>query len=460
MGRFSAIHSWCDPLAQTTPHCFWRRATPQWDVSPTPWSYVASAAEHLASWRRIWLTPETIRRYQETALLDVVRRASHETPYFRRMFQEAGLQSQDVRSLADLSLIPLSDKATLQRAGLQDRLALGASIDGCAIHETSGSTGEPLRAVRSPDEELLLFGRRLRSLVLSGLRPNSRRVHLGSVPERNVVHSAGLFKVWSIPLTTDPDETIARLENLRPDIVKGPPAAMERLVDAHADRVRALRLRSLFTGAEQLSRMARTRLETAYGCRVVDFYGSVECNLIAWECLRCGRYHTSDDSVIVEVLKDGCAAQPGEEGEVVVTVLHSHVMPIIRYRLGDVVRLSAESSDCAIGFGSFESVRGRIVDYMRFEGGQMLSPHIMMDQLEVIEGISRYVVEQTGPNAVRVKYQLLDPSAQKGVAETIRARGKAALPEGVELSAEAVEHIVLEPNRKRRFVKAYVPTGS
>jgi len=429
-------------------------------VSPRPRSYVAAAAEHLASWRRIWLAPENIRRYQEKALLDLVRRASKETPYFQRLFREAGLLSQDVRSLGDLSLIPLSDKAALQRASLQDRLALGASIDGCAIHETSGSTGEPLRTVRSPDEELLLFGRRLRSLVISGLRPNSRRVHLGSVPERNLVHSAGLFKVWSIPLTTDPDETIARLEDLRPDIIKGPPAAMEGLVEAHADRARALRLRRLFTGAEQLSRRTRTRLETAFGCRVVDFYGSVECNLIAWECLRCDRYHTSDDSLIVEVLKDGRAAQPGEEGEVVVTVLHSHVMPIIRYRLGDIVRLSAEPSDCAVGFGSFESVQGRVVDYMRFNGGQMLSPHIMMDHLEVIEGISRYVVEQTGPNAVRVKYQLLDPSAQKGVAEAIRVNAKAALPEGVELSAEAVEHIVQEPNRKRRFVKAYIRNGS
>ena len=429
-------------------------------MSPTLRGYVASAADHLASWRRIWLRPQDVRRYQERALLKLVRRAAKDTPYFQRLFREAGLQSDDIRGRADLSLIPLSDKVTLQRAGFEDRLARGTNVEGCAIHETSGSTGEPLCTARSPDEELLLFGRRLRSLVLSGLRPSSRRVHLGSAPTRNFLHSAGLFRVWSIPLTTDLDTTIAGLETLRPDIVKGPPTLIERLIDAHPDRVRALRPRRIFTGGEQLSRLTRTRLETVCGCRVVDFYGAVECNLVAWECIRCGHYHTSDDSLIVEVLKDGRPAQAGEEGEVVITVLHSHVMPVIRYRMGDIVRLPAEPPSCGIGFGSIESIQGRVVDYMRFGGGQVLSPHIMMDQIEVIEGISRYVVEQTGPNAVRVRYQLLDPSAENGVAAAICARGKDVLPEDVELSAEVVDHIVLEPKRKRRFIRPYVPNGS
>jgi phenylacetate-coenzyme A ligase PaaK-like adenylate-forming protein len=58
-------------------------------------------------------------------------------------------------------------------------------------------------------------------------------------------------------------------------------------------------------GAERLTPPLRRRIETGFNAVVRDFYGCHECNLVAWECPESGLLHTSDDSVIVEVLRDG-----------------------------------------------------------------------------------------------------------------------------------------------------------
>ena len=56
---------------------------------------------------------------------------------------------------------------------------------------------------------------------------------------------------------------------------------------------------------------------------------------MAWECPRCEGYHINADWIIVELLENGVPVPPGEEGDVVITNLHNHGMPFIRYAQGD-----------------------------------------------------------------------------------------------------------------------------
>lgn len=88
----------------------------------------------------------------------------------------------------------------------------------------------------------------------------------------------------------------------------------------------------------------------AFGKKMISEYGAAEASIIAFECPE-GNMHTTMENVLVEV----------EEGEVLITNLVADSFPIIRYKLGDCVKLS-ESRSCACGMehSIVEEVRGRV----------------------------------------------------------------------------------------------------
>ena len=361
--------------------------------------------------------------------------------------------------MSDLSRLPISDKSDFQSVDFEDRLnhaVTGGDASGLIIHETSGSTGEVLRVARSTREETLYSGRRMRAYILNGLRPWHRRTHYSSGLRRLSAHKIGLFRVSPVSLDSSPDQAIATIERSRPDVLKGPPGALELLASTHPERLRALNLRLLFGGAEQVSAKGRSLIEEAAGRPLYDLYGAIECNLIAWQCGRCGLYHTPDDSSLVEILRDGRPALPGETGDVVITALHSFHMPIIRYRVGDVARRAADTG-CGISFSSIQNIEGRIVDYLRFLDHPAISPYMIMNELDEIEPIRRYQVVQTSTSSVEIRVELAADAPRQSVLEEINRRSRLAIPPDVDIQTKPVERLVIAPAAKRRFVIALQP---
>ena len=72
---------------------------------------------------------------------------------------------------------------------------------------------------------------------------------------------------------------------------------------------------------------------------------------IAYECEAHVGHHVVGEGYIVEVLKDGRPAAPGEIGEVVVTDLNNYCLPFIRYRIGDLAEALDPNETCACGRG-------------------------------------------------------------------------------------------------------------
>jgi phenylacetate-CoA ligase len=414
--------------------------------------------EHLASWTRLLGGRQLIRRYQLRALQRLVRHAADRVPYYRQAFAAAQVGPADLRCLDDLARFPISSKSDLQQAPLASRFAAGFSLDNCRFHDTSGSTGERMLIARTPAEELRLFGRRLRSQILTGLRPSRRRLIIGAHPRQLAAHKLGVFRTSGIKLSYSPKEMLDQAERLRPHILKGPPGALELLLEADPQRLSALGLQMILTGAEQLSGGLRNRLEQCRGCKVLDSYGAVECNLIAWECRRCRMYHTCDDAVIVEVWNGNQPALPGEEGDVVVTALHSYAMPFIRYRIGDRVTLPASSPPCSITFGVLAKIQGRSVDYLRFPGNIAVSPYSIMDELDSFLEVRRYQVVQDETHSVKVKFEAAapyDPLIEQRVGDRL----KRVLPRDVVIESRRVDRIDSTADLKRRFVQSRITSA-
>ena len=415
---------------------------------------------HALDWVGLWWRPRadraSIRSFRERRLRQLVAHAFGRVPYYRKLFDKAGLRPQDVRTLDDLPLIPITTKRDVQQAPLEERIARGVEPDRCVRSITSGSTGEPAVVLRSSTETQVLHAYRLRAQILSGLRPADRRVFLRGNPSRKprFYDRLRLFEQVEVDSCLDAPDILALLAPLQPDVVRGQPQTLSRLAEVAGDSDLAhVRPRLIFSGADTLTPQFRRRISEAFGSTIVDFYGTDEFDLLAWECKRCGQYHTCDDSVIVEIVAGGQVAEPGQEGRVIVTGLHSLAMPFLRFDVGDIARRPVERAPCPIGFESMEQPLGRSRDFLPLPGGGALSPSSILLGLEELEGLGRFQVVQTALDEVIVYYEPL-PGYAGNLAARIERRCRQIFPARLSFQTRSAGESILWAE-KRRVIQAY-----
>jgi len=422
-------------------------------------------SDDLLSWSGFWHRPRSsparIRRWQDARLRRLMRHAWRNVPFYRRRLEALRIGPEEIRGAADLPRLPVLTRADLFEAPFADLLARGTDPAACNVVVSSGTTGEPIRILRTRGEEYTLFAYRLRGQILSGLRPWHTRMKIGSAPQQTLPHRIGVFRCGNVSDRLPPKEIVAELVRQRFDVLYAGPARFESLLaEVDESRLRALRPRLVFCGAEYLSRVTRARLETIFGCPVIDFYGAIEMNLLAWQCRDCGLFHTCDDAVLVEVIRDdGEPAGAGESGRVVATALHSFAMPLIRYDTGDVAQRPTDLPQCRIRFGCIDRIMGRQADYLHMPNGDWLSPHRLAECAEEVPGVRRYQAVQTGPAEIVLKVVTTGDFCEDSV-RLLKRNFAELIPSEVRVEVRVVDDIPLTPAGKHRIVQAWRPDGS
>ena len=104
-----------------------------------------------------------------------------------------------------------------------------------------------------------------------------------------------------------------------------------------------------------------------------DQYGAVEMCVFVAQCTK-GKYHVHSDYGIIEFINEyGKPACPGETAELVCTGLINPVMPLIRYRIGDLGVLSDDNCDCGNPFPIMKELIGRTEDTIITPEGNKIS---------------------------------------------------------------------------------------
>jgi len=285
-------------------------------------------------------------------------------------------------------------------------------------------------------EERLGNAFRLRACHDFGLRSRDMRVGLGADGGRLTPHdprnweglqlllrSLGLYRKVALDYRVPVSELLDRLAALGPDVLSSSPSVLARIGRAMAsDRPGAIAPRLVISGGEVLTPLERRQISESFGARVVDMYSSHEAGLIAWECSRGTRLHVADDSVILEVLKDGRPAEPGEAGEVVATRLHAFAMPFIRYRLGDLVTRGPGPCPCGAPFSTILTVQGRMTDYFQMPDGRLLRPYelVIIIHQQAARWVGQFqLTQETRERVVLRVAPLVPPAGRSG-----RPRGR------------------------------------
>jgi phenylacetate-CoA ligase len=426
---------------------------------------VARAAWHAFRYRRA--TRDRITALRDARLRRLVVHAHARVPYYRALFDRHGIDPGRIRTAADLTNVPVSSRRDFQTAPVTALVAQGVDPTRLIVHSTSGSTGQPLRVRRTWLEERLTAIFHLRALRDLGLRARDVRVRLildrGHDPHnwegvQRLIKALGVHRKISVDRQLPAADLIRRLEAIRPATISSTPGTLVRLGQAvAAARPTSFRPRMILCGGDVLTPLLRRRITDSFGVRVFDTYGSWELGVFAWECPRVGGFHVADDAVVIEVIKDGRAASPGETGEVVATQLHAFAAPFIRYRLGDLATRGETPCPCGAPFSTLVDVQGRVQDYFPLANGRLFSPTELLPLMLAAptQWVAQHQAIQERTDRVVLRIVPLTSPTSEMVASLERA-GRETLGAGIEFHVELVPEIPLDENGKFQVSRSLV----
>ncbi|MEP7361858.1 MAG: hypothetical protein ABI972_01265 [Acidobacteriota bacterium] len=376
-----------DRLAQSS----WKTAL----LGLSPYRRSIGQAHELES-RLMWRPPAEIRQEQEKRLRELLELAVR-APYWKQVFERLG-KRPDSFTLADLPSLPFLTKAIL-RQHEQDLRVPGAQ--GVYANFSGGSTGIPIRFYQDRHYKVhMSVSTRLCNEMAGGFT-GARLAKLWGAPQdkRQIESRLGKLKLWLLNhryLDTF-DMGAARMnlyhremERFQPDLIQAYASSIHLLArHLKRNRIRPTYPRvAIISAAERLTAEMRHEIEEVFPVKVFNRYGSREVSAMAAECGEHAGLHVTSASHIVETV-DPVTLEPvtGRPGEIVITVLHNHAMPFVRYRIGDVGILDERPCACGRTTPRLVDVLGRTSDNFLMPDGRIVHgeyfTHLFYDRPEV-----------------------------------------------------------------------------
>jgi phenylacetate-CoA ligase len=244
-------------------------------------------------------------------------------------------------------------------------------------------------------------------------------------------------------LATPLDAAVRALNGEQPDLLCGPPSYLDALSELQAAGELTIAPRAVVSVAEMLEPYVAAGLAERFGCPVREIYQCTE-GLVAISCNR-SRLHVQEDAVAVQFEPMAAESLPGEPTMPVITDLWHRTLPVIRYRLRDIVTLAAEHCPCGSAFQVIDRVEGRsddVCEFRRHDGTvRRVFPATIRRMVALApEVIADYEVEQRRPSHLRVRVALRPGADAASVIADVRARIVAGLEEqeitGADLEVE------------------------
>ncbi len=344
------------------------------------------------------LPREALEALQLKRLQQVAGRVYHTVGFYKRVFDEAGITPDDIKTLDDIRRLPFTTKQDL-RDNYPFGLFTVPMSNIVRLHASSGTTGKPT-VVGYTRRDIEIWSRLMaRSLVSAGLTKNDiihNAYGYGLFTGGLGVHyGAEMLGASVIPMSSgSTKKQIMILQDFGPTAICCTPSYALHLAERGENMgvdMRSLRLRVGILGAEPWNEKIRQEIEDRLGITALDIYGLSEIMGpgVAMECAE-GRngLHVFEDHFIVETInpETGETVPYGEEGELVFTSLTKEAFPLIRYRTGDMSRLMKEPCKCGRTHVRMARVSGRSDDMLIIRGVNVF-PSQIESVLRGIEGL-------------------------------------------------------------------------
>ncbi|MBY0512719.1 MAG: phenylacetate--CoA ligase family protein [Gemmataceae bacterium] len=397
--------------------------------------------------------PDVIRARQLAALKVQLQHALDTVPYYRAAWRKAGVHPADVKSLADLDAFPVLTKDDIRR---HEHALVSNAFDAATLRakRTSGSTGVPLTVRIDEPAVQWKTACTIRSDEWSGYRLGQRVAKVWGNPEYLQFGWKGRLRNYFVDRAVYLDTLnltggriaafTAVIRRHRPGLIFGHAHSLYLLACAlRKQGVADVRPNGIVSTAMILHDWQRTVIEQVFDCPVTNRYGCEEVSLIASECELHQGLHLNADSIYAEI-------EP-RTGKLLVTDLTNRAMPLIRYRIGDVVVGSGRSCRCGRGLPLIDRVEGREADYVLTPAGSLISGISLTENFALhIPGAAQVQIVQESLHLLRVRLVPDDGFGDAGRRKVAELVAETFGP-AVRHEVEVVDAIPQEAGGKYRF---------
>jgi len=363
------------------------------------------------------------------------------SPMFRRKYDEARVRPSDIRTLDDIRHVPFVVKEELRESQAQHPpwgdFPCIPPEEGVRVFQTTGTTGIPVKVLLNKNDWTVHFYEQFMHFMYGyGIKTSD----ILFVP-----FGYGLYIAWWCFQAALEQEGVMivpggaqssqdRVKNVfdwGATVVCGTPTYLLYLGDTANKMGMSLKdsaIRIVVAAGEPGANVPSTKkaIEGLWGAKCYDDIGSTEISNFGFECIAQNGTHVIETMFLAECLDPETLkpVAPGEVGELVLSNLCTESVPLLRYRMKDLVRFNKEVCECGRTFLRLDGgVLGRSDDMFQFAGVNIFP--------SAIENLVREVEEFAN------EYQLVVPKMGSGGHLKIRVE-----PAAPDISRDRMEQAV------------------
>ncbi|MFC1864215.1 phenylacetate--CoA ligase family protein [Chloroflexota bacterium] len=344
--------------------------------------------------KRETMPREELEKLQLEYLQAKVREVYERVPFYRRAFEERQVTPDDIRTLADLTKLPFTEKLDFRDNYPYGLMAVPLE-QVVRIHASSGTTGKPITATYTQGDIHTWAEIMARMLVTAGVTRDDvfQNAQGYGLFTGGLGFHYGAERLGATVVPTAAGNTrrqVLLLQDLGTTVLACTPAyaliinetALEMGVD-----LRDTKLRLGLFGAEPWSEQMKNDIEEKLGIMAVNSYGLTEVigPGVSMECsYQCGM-HIAEDHFLVEIIDPQTGEQLpyGEEGELIITSLTKEAQPVLRFRTKDITSLNPEPCACGRTLARMSRIKGRTDDMLVIRGVNVFPSQIESVLLDV-----------------------------------------------------------------------------
>lgn len=351
------------------------------------------------------VSAEEIKVFQEEKLAFLLEYLNKNSTYYQGVFKSNNIDINTIKTLEDLSNIPVTTKDELQK--YNDDFLCVPKEEIIDYVTTSGTLGDPVTfALTDNDLERLAYNEAI-SFACAGVQKKDVVQLMTTIDRRFMAGlayflgvrklGAGIIRVgagipelqWDSILKFKPTYLIA----VPSFLLKLIEYAQRNAIDLNSCGVKGVvcigePLRNQDFSLNSLSQ----KIKAAWDIELYSTYASTEMNTAFTECEHQQGGHHHPELIIVEILDDN--DQPISEGvgELTITTLGVEGMPLLRFKTGDMVSAHYEPCECGRNTMRLGPVIGRKKQMIKYKGTTLYPPAMdnILNDFSAIEG---YIIE-------------------------------------------------------------------
>ncbi|MAM28308.1 MAG: phenylacetate--CoA ligase [Flavobacteriaceae bacterium] len=348
----------------------------------------------------------SISKFQTEQLKETLNYVLEKSPYYKKVFAEAGVSSSDIQSLEDLRKLPFTTKDDLQQHN--DAFFCVPKTEIIDYVTTSGTLGSPVAIGLTEADLNRLAANEAQALTCAGISKEDTVQLMTTIDRRfmaGLAYFMGLRQIGASVIRVGsgvPELQWDSILKFQPTYIICVPSFLLKLINyakTHGIDMASTSVTAAICIGEpvrnpdfELNTLG-SKITSDWDIGLYTTYASTEMQTAFTECEHHLGGHLQPERIIAEILDEqNEPVANGDEGELVITTLGVQALPLVRFRTGDIVRAHYDACNCGRNTLRLGAVMGRKQHMIKYKG-TTLYPPAMYDVLGDFDQILSFVIE-------------------------------------------------------------------